>query len=49
MLDNLPGAPHIGEDGHVFCQQPSRALLSLLLPLATILGHGIYAAKLLVR
>ena len=49
MLDNLPGAPHIGEDGHVFCQQPARALLSLLLPLATILGQGIYAAKLLVR
>lgn len=49
MLDNLPGAPHIGEDGHVSCQQPARALLSLVTPLATILGHGAYIWRMLIR
>ncbi len=49
MLDNLPGAPHIGEDGHVYCQQPSRALFSLVVPLATVVGHGIYLARVLAR
>jgi len=49
MLDNLPGEPHIGEDGHVYCRQPMRALFSIVLPLATLLGHGIYAMRLLIR
>ena len=49
MLDNLPGTPHIGEDGHVLCRQPARALLSLVFPLATILGHGLYATRVLIR
>src|SRR5262249_11163806 len=49
MLDNLPGTPHIGEDGHVLCRQPVRALLSLVFPLATILGHGGYVWRILIR
>jgi hypothetical protein len=49
MLDNLPGTPHIGEDGHVYCRQPARALLSLVVPLATILGHGAYVWRILSR
>jgi len=49
MLDNLPGAPHIGDDGHVYCRQPTRALLSLLVPLATTLGHGAYVWRILTR
>jgi hypothetical protein len=49
MLDNLPGTPHIGEDGHVLCRQPTRALLSLVFPLATILGHGAHVWRILIR
>lgn len=49
MLDNLPGMPHITEEGQIVVKQPWRALGLLVIPGATILGHGVYALKLLLR
>ena len=47
LLENLPGAPQIGEDGHLIGHRPMLALGYRLLPLATILGHGWWALRLL--
>jgi hypothetical protein len=47
LLDGLPGAPLIGEDGHLVSRRPALALWSSIIPLATILGHGWWALRLL--
>ncbi len=47
LLDSLPGAPHIREDGHLVSRRPALALLSSVIPLASILGHGWWALWLL--
>ena len=47
LLDALPGAPHIREDGHLVSRRPALALLSSVIPLASILGHGWWALWLL--
>jgi hypothetical protein len=49
LLDNLPGAPEIGEDGHLIGHRPMLALGYCILPLATILGHGYWALRILTR
>ncbi len=43
MLDNLPGAPEIDQMGHLKSAGPLRGLAVLILPLLTLLGHGLYA------
>ena len=47
LLDALPGAPHIREDGHIVTQRPASALLVSIIPLASVLGHGWWALWLL--
>jgi hypothetical protein len=43
MLDSLPGSPRVDERGNIRTASPVQALLSLVLPLVTIIGHGTYA------
>jgi Protein of unknown function (DUF3592) len=47
LLANLSGAPQIGEDGHIVAGRLGPALCSSILPLATILGHGWWALRIL--
>jgi hypothetical protein len=42
MLDNLPGAVVIDDSGKIIKYPPSKALLLMLSPLASMMGHGIY-------
>lgn len=42
MLDNLPGAPKIDESGNIRAGSPIVVLLNLVIPLASIIGHGSY-------
>ena len=42
MLDNLPGAPRIQENGNIQAGSVARTIMALIIPLATIIGHGIY-------
>ncbi len=42
MLDNLPGAPRIDESGGIQSGNSAAAAASLLLPAATLIGHGSY-------
>ena len=42
MLDNLPGAPRIDENGNIRAGSPLVALLSLVIPVGGIIGHGVY-------
>jgi hypothetical protein len=44
MLDSLPGAPEIDQTGRFRARRPAAALRALLLPMVTIVGHGVYAA-----
>jgi hypothetical protein len=42
MLDSLPGVVFFDEDGKVKAYPAKFALLIMILPLATLVGHGIY-------
>jgi hypothetical protein len=42
MLDDLPGSPRIDDAGNIKCKSPAAAILLLIIPLATLLGHGTY-------
>lgn len=43
LLTDLPGPPVIHENKSVVCGNRKYAVLSLLLPIATLLGNGVYA------
>jgi len=49
LLDNLPGAPHITEDGRITVKSPWKAIALLVIPAATVIGHSIWVVKLLMR
>jgi len=49
MLDNLPGAPHITENGDIVVKKPWTAIALLIVPAATVIGHSIWAVRLLMR
>lgn len=42
MLDDLPGNPRIMEDGTIQAGSASKTVITVIIPLATIIGHGIY-------
>jgi hypothetical protein len=46
MLDDLPGGPRVDEDGYIKTKSPIftviRAIVSLTIPAAVIIGHGTY-------
>ena len=42
MLDSLPGLPRIDDRGHIQTGSHLTALLVLILPALTIIGHGTY-------
>jgi hypothetical protein len=42
MLDDLPGAPRIRENGTIQAGSAAGMIMLLIIPLATIIGHGIY-------
>ena len=42
MLDDLPGAPRIQENGNIQAGSVAITIMALIIPLATIIGHGIY-------
>jgi hypothetical protein len=48
MLDNLPGAPHINEQGEIVVKSAWKAIGLLVIPFATIVGHSIWAIKMLM-
>jgi hypothetical protein len=47
-LEEMPGQPRLDEAGYVKPRSGVTALLSLVLPAATVIGHGAYAIKRLV-
>lgn len=47
MLDHLPGAPHVDEMGQIQAKSGSGSLLVLIVPTASIVGHGLYLLLLL--
>lgn len=42
MLDDLPGNPRIMENGTIQAGSAAGVIMLLIIPLATIIGHGIY-------
>lgn len=42
MLDDLPGEPRIQQDGTIRAGPAIKTIMALIIPLATIIGHGIY-------
>jgi len=42
LLDHLPGAPRIDDMGQIQTQSSARAMLTLVLPTITVIGHGLY-------
>jgi hypothetical protein len=42
MLDNLPGAPRINNDGNVRVGSPIMVLLCLVIPIISIVGNSVY-------
>ncbi|MHC4692645.1 MAG: DUF3592 domain-containing protein [Planctomycetota bacterium] len=42
MLDDLPGNPRINENGNIQAGSAAGTIMLLIIPLATIIGHGIY-------
>jgi len=42
MLDDLPGGPRIQENGNIQVGSAVKTIIVLIIPLATIIGHGIY-------
>jgi len=42
MLDSLPGSPRIGEMGEIETKSRGGTLVIMILPLVTIIGHGLY-------
>jgi hypothetical protein len=42
LLDALPGGPRIDETGQVRAGNPVTAMATAIIPLATLIGHGIY-------
>jgi hypothetical protein len=42
VVDALPGSPDFDAQGELLARDPLRALLLLVIPLLTVLGHGIY-------
>jgi hypothetical protein len=44
MLDSLPTSPSIDEKGNVKSPSSIKSLLSIVIPLATVMGHGSYIA-----
>lgn len=42
MLDNLPGNPRIMENGTIHTGPAANTIKVLVIPIATIIGHGIY-------
>ena len=42
MLDDLPGNPRIMENGTIQAGSAAGTIMLLIIPLATIIGHGIY-------
>ena len=42
MLDNLPGAPRIDENGNIRVGSPIVVLLNLVIPVISVIGHGVY-------
>jgi len=42
MFDSLPGSPRINELGSIGTRSVLRSMVFLVIPLASILGHGIY-------
>ena len=42
MLDHLPGAPRVDEMGQIQTQSPTTSFLVLVVPLLSIIGHGVY-------
>jgi len=47
ILDNLPGKPHLDDAGGISLEQPG--ISYLVLPLATLIGHGFWAIHLLLK
>ena len=43
MLDHLPGEPRIDENGEVRLNKAAGAVMVLIIPAASIIGHGWYA------
>jgi hypothetical protein len=41
-MDNLPGSPEVDERGH-FRPASGSAVLLLVIPLASVIGHGVWA------
>ncbi|KPK96805.1 MAG: hypothetical protein AMK75_07860 [Planctomycetes bacterium SM23_65] len=44
MMDSLPGSPRIDEMGQIRTGSPAATFLVMIVPLASIIGHGYYAA-----
>lgn len=42
MLDDLPGNPRINDTGNIKAGSASGTIMLLIIPLVTIIGHGIY-------
>jgi hypothetical protein len=42
MLDDLPGNPRINDNGNIQAGSAAGPIMMLIIPLATIIGHGIY-------
>jgi hypothetical protein len=42
MLDNLPGNPRINDNGNIQTGSAAKTIMLLIIPLATVIGHGIY-------
>jgi len=42
LLDHLPGAPCVDEMGQIQTQAATRSVLVLIVPAASIIGHGLY-------
>ena len=42
MLDDLPGNPRINDNGNIQAGPASGTIMLLIIPLATIIGHGMY-------
>jgi hypothetical protein len=45
MVDTLPGLPDFDENGHI--RQQSVSVASVILPVLTLGGHGLYALSVL--
>jgi hypothetical protein len=42
MLDDLPGTPRINDNGNIQAGPAVKTILTLIIPFATVIGHGTY-------